>query len=325
MPPRKYTLKTIGEHAGMRLDHALAEWLPKALAQPLSKARVRMLIVAGAVYLNGKRVRIASKTLIPGAKIDVFVDMTKLQAKGPSQDRRFEMTASHILYEDEFLIAVNKPPGLPTQPTLDEARDNLFAAVKKFLAARDGGQPYVGLHHRLDRDTSGVILFTKKAEANAGTADLFASHKARKTYQALSLGRAREPREWSVKNYLAKAKGGGKQSRFQSVRSGGDFAHTDFKILEVAGPALLIEARPLTGRTHQIRVHLSEGGLPILGDATYGGAQELPGGSRVPRLMLHAVNLTFPHPVHQNQVSVTSPVPEDFTRCLQTLRNGRGG
>jgi 23S rRNA-/tRNA-specific pseudouridylate synthase len=208
---------------------------------------------------------------------------------------------------------------LPTQPTLDEARDNLFAALKKFLSQRDGAaQPYLALHHRLDRDTSGVILFAKQPSVNAATAELFSAHKAQKTYQCLT--HAPEPGRsdtWIKKNYLGKQKGPGKKTHVVPVRSGGDYAETSFKILERLPRALWIQAQPRTGRMHQIRVHLAEDAMPILGDLTYGaeGAR-----SEAPRLMLHAVNLTFPHPITNVETSVTSPLPEDFNQCLRRLR-----
>ena len=323
MTLKKLTLRAAPEDKGKRLDQFLADRLPSALGEEVSKGKVRKLVVAGAVYINNHRVRIASKAVLPGARVDVYVDQQKMNAGGPSKDVSFEMRPELILFEDEYLIAVNKPYGLPTQPTLDEARENLYAAVKKFVAKRDGDpQAYVGLHHRLDRDTSGVILFTKKPEANAGVADLFTKHIAEKTYNALTgpfQGELLD--EWSVKNYLGKAPGGGKRTRFTAVRSGGDFAHTDFRVLERCARGLWIEAKPRTGRTHQIRVHLSEYGLPILADPTYGSrAVGSSGRVTAPRLMLHAVSLTFPHPIHKNQISIQSPIPEDFTQCLQRLR-----
>ncbi len=330
MPPKKLSLVTTQQHFNRRLDHVLAEWLPIALNQPISKGKVRKLVVAGAVYLNGKRVRIASKELLVNVRIEVFVDLQKLNSEAKASDIPFTMTEDRILFEDPYLIAVDKPPGLPTQPTLDEARDNLFAAVKKFLKNREGHSPtsYLGLHHRLDRDTSGVILFTKSQEANPGVAELFASHLAVKTYLALSAFEASKnasstlPDQWHVKNYLARSKTEGKRSKYCSVRSGGDFAHTDFKILEKMKQVLLIEAQPRTGRTHQIRVHLSGHSLPILGDLTYGGRSQV-GHLKIPRLMLHAANLTFPHPIHKNRISIQSSIPGDFHRCLEALKRGQ--
>jgi 23S rRNA-/tRNA-specific pseudouridylate synthase len=123
-----------------------------------------------------------------------------------------------------------------------------------------------------------------------------------------------------VKNFLARSRsaGGGKRARQASVSSGGDPAETDFQVLEVWPRGLLIEARPLTGRTHQIRVHLSEDGLPILGDTFYGARAD-----GAPRVMLHAASLTFPHPVHKSEVSIRSPLPEDFLQCQQNLQEPR--
>lgn len=326
MPPKKFSFHTTPGHSNRRLDQVLAEWLPLVLKQSLSKGKVRKLIVAGAVYLNGKRVRIASKELMPYAKIEVYIDLQRLNSDSTIHDSVFRMTEDKILYEDEYLIAVNKPPGLPTQPTVDEARENLFAIVKKYLVDRAGGSPsqsYLGLHHRLDRDTSGVILFTKSLEANPGIAAVFANHLAVKTYQALAyVDTFREaPRNWTVKNYLGRSKIGGKKAKYCSVRSGGDFAHTDFRLLEQWERGLWLEARPLTGRTHQIRIHLSENKMPIVGDLTYGGRVQIEN-ITIPRLMLHAANLTFPHPILKNSVSIESELPGDFSRCLKALQGG---
>ena len=130
MAVKKLMLKVSDAQKGQRLDQLLAAWLPEALGQPVSKAKARKLIVAGAVYLNGTRVRIASKELRAGARIEAHVDIARLlESDGKAQDRPFEMRPEDVLYEDDSLIAVNKPPGLPTQPTLDEARVNLFASV----------------------------------------------------------------------------------------------------------------------------------------------------------------------------------------------------
>lgn len=320
MKLKKLSLKTSHAQRGLRLDQLLAEWLPEALKQPISKAKCRKLIVAGAVYLNRRRVRIASKELLPNAMIEVYVDERRLFSDGRSKDVAFEMSDSCVLYEDPDLIVVDKPPGLPTQPTLDEARDNLYGAVRRYLKIREGlsEAPYLGLHHRLDRDTSGVILFTKTTRANAGVAALFSAHLARKVYQALcSAPRAELPGEtWQIRNYLGKVAAQGKAQRFGAVRSGGDLAITDFTLLGRSARGCHIEARPLTGRTHQIRVHLAEQGLPILGDRAYGYE---PRGLSVPRIMLHAARLTFPHPISNVEVSVDCPPPGDFTTCLRSL------
>lgn len=339
MPLKKISLNTTAEHQKKRLDQVLAEWMPVVLKIPISKGKVRKLVIAGAVYLNGKRVRIASKEILPNAKIDVYVDLEKLFDDSAGQDIPFEMTEDRILYEDEFLIVVDKPSGVPTQPTLDEARINMFAAVSTFLDRRDPrtSSRYLGLHHRLDRDTSGVLLFTKSKEANPGIAKIFSTHQALKTYQALvcmtgapgGVHNKSSEGSWTIQNYLGKLKtSGSKKSKFGGVRSGGDFAKTDFRVLERMkqgqDSVLWVEAKPQTGRTHQIRVHLSEHGMPILGDLFYGG-RKAAGAVSAPRIMLHAAQLVFPHPISGKEIKIQSPLPEDFKKCLEAIRGKNAG
>lgn len=324
MPPRKLTLKVPHEFHQLRLDEVLSRvmsdaqspqakllssWLKRPEPFQFSKAKLRKLIVAGAVYLNGKRVRIASKAILQGATIDLYIDLARLIDEKVSPATPFSMEERHIVFEDEWIIVINKPAGVPTQPTLDQARQNLFDELKRFLKAHRGSE-YVGLHHRLDRDTSGVILFTKKKEANPGVADIFAKHLAQKKYQALVTVQRPLPARWTVKNFLGKKSRQGKQTLFGAVKSGGDHAHTDFEFVKKVGAhQALVWAWPLTGRTHQIRVHLSEGGTPIVGDKTYGGDC-----SKAERVMLHAASLTFPHPITKVSMTVDAPTPEDFLK-----------
>jgi RluA family pseudouridine synthase len=323
------------ELEGQRLDQALAQLLPDAAKMPLSKAKIRKLIVAGAVYMNRGRVRIASKMVRTGTRLEVMIDPQKLLTESERGDgekeREWKPSDVAIIHEDEWIVGLNKPAGLPTQPTLDEARANLYALLKKFFVERGDKDPYVGLHHRLDRDTSGVMLFTKKKEPNAEVGRIFQKHLAQKTYLAIvAVAERREsgsgrigakgsrllPPSWTVENFLGRE--GGKAGKMRSVRSGGDRAVTEFRCLAQSGNYALVEAKPQTGRMHQIRVHLSEGGAPIVGDATYDGMRETKEGA-IPRVMLHAVALTFPHPVTKLEISFTAPLPTDFEKCLLQL------
>lgn len=314
---RKLSFTVTQEMASTRLDQFLAAFLPPALGEPLSKAKIRKLIVAGAVYLNRNRVRIASKPLLAKANVEVYVDLAKLKNDEPStKDISFTMSKEKILFEDEFLIVVDKPPGLPTQATIDEARNNLYEALKQFLSKRSNTkEPYLGIHQRLDRDTSGVILFTKNPLANKGLAEAFAEHKISKIYQAIA-SRPKEnlpPDNWTITNYLGHIRANkGKQAKYTAVDEGGNFAHTDFSLLEIHKNLLLVEARPKTGRTHQIRVHLSQEGMPIIGDSLYGGKLA----NNIPRMMLHAHKLTFLHPITKKEITITSNFPKDFKSCL---------
>ena len=237
--------------------------------------------------------------------------------------------AVRVLFEDEWLIAVAKPAGLPSQPTLDPARASVESELKAFLKKRDGGDPYLVLHHRLDRDTSGVLLFSKAPKANAGVGALFSEKTAQKIYHALCLLGAGCPEQWEVKNYLGVKGRVGKANRYGSVKSGGDPALTLFEEKERLAEASLVEAKPKTGRTHQIRVHLSECGHPILGDPFYGGptALLLPSGVRLqfPRVMLHAHSLGFVHPMTQVETLISCDWPSDFAQCVERLRMAKPG
>jgi RluA family pseudouridine synthase len=300
--------------AGTRLDAVLAGWLPEALGRPVSKAKVRKLIMAGAVQVNGSRVRNAAIALSPGATIEAHVDPSRLFDDLTARDKRFELTPARILFEDADLIAIDKPSGLPAHPTLDEGRDNLVAAVTRFLAKRDGRAPYIGLHHRLDRDTSGVVLFTKSQRVNAAVAEAFTRRRVVKIYQALAGSHRKLDSEWTIKNQIGKISTKSKRAKYGAVDSDGQAAETSFRVIEQHPHGIWIEAVPRTGRTHQIRVHLAEYGLPILGDDLYGEPSAL-----APRLMLHASRLTFPHPITGAEVIVKSPLPGDFKSCLNRI------
>ena len=333
MANRKHAWRIEAAQQGVRLDHFLAEALPKALDREITRSQVRRIIMAGAVTRNGRQERIASFTLREGTRIEAYVDLSKLESAGPTGMRRpvvkaFAWTPERILFEDEWLLVVDKPAGLPTQPTLDESRASIFTTLKEFLQQRDGGTPYLGLHHRLDRDTSGVLLFTKDQKANAGVSALFTGKTMRKTYQALAVAGAACPDSWEVENHLGVVGRVGKASKFGAVHSGGDPAQTSFRVLERLPGALLLEARPHTGRTHQIRVHLAEGGHPIFGDAFYGAPMQLraaSGAVPVPRVLLHAALLEFPHPITGAKTKIHCPLPADFAECLRPLGHRAGG
>ena len=316
---KKLKLITTGEHSAERLDVTLAAWLPEVLGRPVSKAKVRKLIMAGAVHLNGRPVRIPSVALRSGARIEAHIDAEKLFEDSTTRDREFELSADRILFEDEDLIVIDKPPGLPSQPTVDTSRNNLFAALSRFLSRRDRVvKPYVGVHQRLDRDTSGVVLFTKSQAANAGVASIFSNRQGLKIYQGITVRRPNfGSTEWTVRNHLGKIASKSKRNRYGSVDTDGAFAETSFRVIEEQPGGVWIEAIPKTGRTHQIRVHLAEYGLPILGDDLYGSEKTAELASR---LMLHAALLRFLHPTTKREICVQSPLPDDFVQCLNRIK-----
>jgi len=215
-----------------------------------------------------------------------------------------------ILFEDEFLLAINKPPGLPSQPTVDKKRADLFTLIKKQMKNEQ-----IFLHHRLDRDTSGVILLSKNKRANAPLTEMFREHQFTKIYWALTKANMDMPDKWEIQNHIVARRKDGHSVKMFRTESGGDFAHTLFRKLASKEDACLVEAQPLTGRTHQIRVHLLHSDASILGDSQYGGKD-----SRVPRLMLHAQSLQFPHPVLKTQMKIEAPTPADFQTLINKWR-----
>lgn len=250
--------------------------------------------MGGAVCVAGRPLRRPGMPVRRGLRLEVRLRPGALRPPGVLGDAPFALAARHILFEDDVLIAIDKPPGIPTQPTVDPARPSLYRLVKAYLLAQAApGEPYLGLHQRLDRDTSGVVLFTKAGRVNPAVAALFAERRVEKTYRALV---ARPPRlppaRWSVETPVA-----------------GAAARTEFRLLQSYPDRLSVEARPSTGRKHQIRVHLAARGMPILGDERHGG----PGiAKRAPRLMLHAHRLAFRHPVSGREIVIESPLPADF-------------
>jgi 23S rRNA-/tRNA-specific pseudouridylate synthase len=197
-----------------------------------------------------------------------------------------ELLTHDILYEDEWLLVLAKPAG---------------------LLQRDGHIGYLGLQHRLDVETSGLLVFARREDANRPLSQAFAERRTEKVYLAVTARPGTLPQQpWSVRDHLAPNKRG--HPPMVSVRSGGDPAWTDFVLRDVAERALLIEARLHTGRRHQIRVHLSGLGMAILGDRDYGPATA----SLAPRVLLHAWKLALAHPHTGAALAWRCPPPLDF-------------
>ena len=212
----------------------------------------------------------------------------------------------HVLYEDEDLIAVHKPVGVPSQAAHPDRPDDVVTRLRMFLAARDGAEPYIGVHQRLDRDTSGVLLFTKRPEVNAALARQFEGRTLKKRYLAAVSGWSNQAREVTLDDQVRKADGGHMEVvPLQSQRArpgprerppresrglgGSQRAVTHVMVRARNGERALLELRLETGRTHQARVQLAHARAPIAGDPIYGGAN-------ASRLMLHAAGLELDHP-----------------------------
>lgn len=203
-----------------------------------------------------------------------------------------------IIFEDDHFVAVEKPAGLLSQAALDPARPDATRALEMIRSP-------VFLLHRLDAETSGLLLFARNREAAEQGRRLFSERSIRKTYFAVVADGKTLRESWSIRNHL-EPEGSGAKMRMVSTRSGGDRAETEFFLRERKGPWALIEARPLTGRRHQIRAHLAQSGHPIWGDLRYGGPRRSGG------FLLHASSLRFKHPFTGQEILLSSPLPASF-------------
>jgi RluA family pseudouridine synthase len=255
----------------------------------------------------------AGRPLRAGQRVEALVRPELLRSPTERRDRPFRLEAGALLFRDEVLLAVDKPPGLPTHATADPSRPSLVAHVERHLRATGAG-PYVAVHQRLDRDTSGVVVFATDPRANEGLARAFEGRSVEKSYVAL-VARPPSPPPERFRIFAPLA---GEGRRVVVGGAGAKAAETDVVVRETLEDALLVEARPLTGRKHQLRAHLAHAGMPILGDPVYGDA-----GRRAPRLMLHARRLALLHPLTGAPLVIESPLPSDMLDLLARLRARR--
>ncbi|MEE8526005.1 MAG: RluA family pseudouridine synthase [Thermoanaerobaculia bacterium] len=320
---QKLSFSVAAGDRGLRLDQFLAREMPRRLGAAISRRRIRRLIADGAVYVEDRRTRIASRSVERGRRIDVFVDSGTPIAlpSGPVPNPRPEIDVERLLlYEDEHLLALDKPSGIAVQANVDDDAHHLLARAGDFLSRRLGRRPpYLALPHRLDRGTSGVQLLAKSRLAAAALSAAFRERRVDKEYLALcAAGDEPLADEWVVHDRLVFRQGPGQSRRAVSVSGGGRPAETRFEVKERMPGGVLIAASPKTGRTHQIRVHLAGSGAAVLGDPIYGSP---PGSGAVPRLMLHAAALRLRHPIHGGPFYLESPLPGDFQRMLDALRS----
>ena len=223
------------------------------------------------------------------------------------------MRALSILYEDRQLIVVDKPAGLATQ-----GGSGVVESLEDRLQERVRAGRKVRLVHRLDRDTSGVLMAAKTQPAAAFLSAAFAERRVEKTYLAIVCGAAPVPAEGCIEAALVKVPGKVDLMRVARTGEAGLAARTRYRTVATSSGAALLELAPETGRMHQLRAHLAHLGLPIAGDGKYGGLFSL-GGHAVQRLMLHAWKLATPHP-EGHMLALEAPMPPDF----QALRDGLG-
>ena len=298
------TRPVLAGDSDIRLDRWFKRHFPA-----LKHGRLEKMLRTGQIRVDGGRVK-ASTRLEEGQMIRIPPMPEDDQAARPAE--RPEISAddsawikSLVLHSDRELIALNKPPGIAVQGGRKVARhiDGLLGALEE----NDEGRPK--LVHRLDRDTSGVLLIARRADVAAALGEIFHSRRAQKTYWALVAGVPR-PREGMINAPLAKKAGHLGREKMVVDPEAGKSATTDYEVIEnAARRAAWLALHPHTGRTHQLRVHCAAIGTPILGDGKYGGAESrLDGVPGSDKLHLHARAITFPHP-SGGELTITAPLP----------------
>ena len=274
--------------------HTLLDWLiaryPTAKRQTLKR-----MLTAGRVLVNGRRIRTLKQPLAPEDKPEVIEPPT---AGAASRDDHLP----GLIYEDDDVLVVNKPAGLLTSTVARERRPTLLAQVRSYVAARQP-RARVGLIHRLDRDASGLLVFSKNDAAYQSLKSQFYHHTVGREYRAVVHGTPNPP-AGRIESCLVERADGSVHSTRQHAK--GELAVTEYQVLRTVAKLSLVRVLLHTGRKHQIRAHLREQGTPVVGDVLYGPE------SGAPRLMLAATRLTLRHPRTGDEITFTAPLPREF-------------
>jgi len=297
-----------------RLDHFLANRDPN-----FSRAALQRLISEGHITVDGKSIKPSHK-IKPGDRILLVVPRPE------PLDIRPEPIPLHILHEDEALLVINKPAGLVVHPAPGHWTGTMVNALLYHMQSGEGhlssigGRERPGLVHRLDKETTGVLVVAKTDHAHQHLSAQFKGHTISRLYEALVWG-SPKTREGRIELAIGRDTKNRKTISPRTTRPKESL--TTYKIIDRFGKlAAHVALTPGTGRTHQLRVHLKTIECPILGDQTYGGKKVMEiGGINVPRVMLHAKVLGFVHPLTKQMMTFSAPLPEDMETVCRKLTN----
>ncbi len=333
----------------------VAAWLRARLALPAGD--VHRLVRGRCVYIGRSACSDPGRRLRAGQRLQVRPPADKkkpipVPGEPPGLSRRDKPAGSlHpepvVVFADEHVVVVDKPPGLTTMRHADEAAEfgprarrflppTLADVLPGLLAKGKHGRPgRVRAVHRIDADTSGLVVFARTPEAERELGRQFRAHSMDRVYLALVRGRAKDGR---IESVLVRDRGDGRRGSASDPptptlphprgegREGGQHAVTHVRVVEDLGDFTLVECRLETGRTHQVRIHLGEAGTPLCGERVYDRplhGRPLPDGSGAKRTMLHAAALGFDHPATGERIHWTSPPPRDMQELLNKLRSSR--
>ena len=279
-----------------RLDIFLHERLPE-----MSRGAIRGVIDLGGVHVDGRRVRKNGLQLAPGQMVEMHLD------RGDREP--FRLSPATIIYQDDDLLAVDKPAGIDTQPTPARYKGTMYEAVQTWLGRdrRFGRKLEIGMVQRLDRDTSGVMVFSIHPRAHGSLADQFHNRRVRKFYLALVAG-IPEPAQGEFAGTLVRDR---RRNRVRSIDGGGRPALTRYRVLQSRAATSLVLVELVTGRMHQIRAHFSEAGYPLLGDVRYGGPAVVDD-REFTRQCLHSWVIRLSHPRSGAAMELAAPPPVEM-------------
>lgn len=297
------------EAAGARIDRYLADRLQGAGGpQSFSRSAVQRLLEEGMVLLNGGRCA-AHRRLKPGDLVQITVPPPRETGLLPAD------IPLHILYQDDDLLVIDKQAGLPVHPSPGHEQDTLVNALlhhfgETGMLSDIGGEHRPGIVHRLDKDTAGVMVVARTNQAHRGLSADFASRRVHKVYEAIVKGEMPDDRG-TVDRPLARSLGNRKKF---AVAAWGRRAVTEYRVLDRSSGTTRVELFPRTGRTHQLRVHLSHLGHPILGDPLYSRKS-----ASIGHLALFAREIGFTHPVTGRVLTFSAPYPPHFLDLARRL------
>ncbi len=300
------------EETSDRIDRYLSQELPD-----LSRSRIQQLIEQGVVQVNGKVCTSKKTTVQSGDRISLVIPDAK------PLDLQPEAIPLDVLYEDDSLIIINKPAGLVVHPAAGHESGTLVNALLAHCQnlAGIGGVQRPGIVHRLDKDTTGAIAIAKTDFAHQHLQAQLKAKTARRQYLGLVYG-SPSVQSGTIDQPIGRHLVDRKKMAVVPVEKGGRPAVTHWQVQERLGNYTLMHFQLETGRTHQIRVHSAYLGHPIVGDPVYSSGHSL--GVNLPGQALHAWRLTLQHPVSEEWIEVTAPVPKTFTTLLEVLRRRAG-
>ncbi len=294
--------RLVAVEPGIRLDRFITEKCPE-----LSRTYTQKLIASGYVTVNGLVAKAGLK-LSSGDRVELTLPPPAPSPLSP------EPIPLSIVYEDEDLLVIDKPPGLTVHPAPGHLDHTLVNAVLSHLpeSAEFGDSLRPGIVHRLDKDTSGLMLVAKNKAAQENLIAQFKARSIVKAYQVLVKGHL-TPERGVIEAAIGRD---GRDRKRMAVVSRGREARTDYRVIRYISDYTLIEVRPQTGRTHQIRVHFAAIGYPVIGDAVYGVKSEY-----LSRQFLHASRLGFRLPSTDKYIEFTSELPQDLLQALKDIAN----